>query len=482
MNKKNNLAKYRAIDSAHPNELEKIRATVLEDTKYLPKYHIYPKTGLLNDPNGLVFDGENYHIFYQWYPFDSIHGMKHWAHLITKDFINFSESIPIIPAQKFEIHGCYSGGALINNENLLCFYTGNTRQGEKLNRVSYQNVAIIDRATNEIKEKYCILKTPLGYTEHFRDPKPWIEQDKIKFICASQRDNLTGCATLFEYNSDNHTSKFLGELNIKGINNENVFMWECPDLFTLNNRDVFIWCPQGIKPDNNRFHNIYSCTYAIGHRIENNFSVIHWDELDRGFDFYAPQTFSGTNETILIGWIGVPNATYPSDIYSWQGMLTLPRVLEIKNNKLYQSPHKQVYSLIKNESKLELIAGAHNVNNLSECYIKSNIANKEFELNLFSSNDEQVKLSYKNNIFKVDRSKTMQTEFMQQYGSVREVEMLSLNMLEIFIDNSVIEIYINNGEFTLTMRFFMQENNNNLELMGDIILEVFALDNIHLWN
>ena len=46
------------------------------DTKYRPKYHISPKVGWLNDPNGLCQLNGLYHIFYQYSPFDTKPGLN----------------------------------------------------------------------------------------------------------------------------------------------------------------------------------------------------------------------------------------------------------------------------------------------------------------------------------------------------------------------------------------------------------------------
>ena len=81
-----NNGKYKSLLAAESGELADIAQTVQKDKDFRPHFHIAPPTGLMNDPNGLIFDGEKYHLFYQWFPFDAIHGMKHWKHLITKDF------------------------------------------------------------------------------------------------------------------------------------------------------------------------------------------------------------------------------------------------------------------------------------------------------------------------------------------------------------------------------------------------------------
>ena len=465
------MQKYRTIKTAKENEIENIEEYVKSDKNYLPSFHIYPKSGLLNDPNGLIFDGEKYHIFYQWYPFDSIHGMKHWKHMTTKDFITFEEEETLIPEKEFESHGCYSGGAIKIDEDILCFYTGNTKQGMNLDRVSYQNIAVYNQGDKKFTDKYIVAKTPNGYTQHFRDPKPWIVNGEIRFICGAQREDESGTAVIFSYDKDKRSSKVIGELEIESFDNENVFMWECPDLFKLDKKDVFIWCPQGIKKDKHKFNNNYSTLYATGELVDNKIQSSYIDQLDYGFDFYAPQTFTDKEDTLLIGWAGIPDAIYPSDKYKWQGMLTIPKVIEIQENKLIQKPHKSIYSLIQKETK-DI--------NLSKSYIKSYINNEEFELKLFKNKETFISISYKNNIFTLDRENTKQTEFMKKYGSKRSVEINDFKNIEIFIDNSIIEIFINEGEYVFTSRFFIENKSNEIEMMGDLKIEVYNMKAINL--
>lgn len=43
------------------------------------KLHVQPPVGWLNDPNGLCQIGDEYHVFYQYGPFDPTGGVKHWG-------------------------------------------------------------------------------------------------------------------------------------------------------------------------------------------------------------------------------------------------------------------------------------------------------------------------------------------------------------------------------------------------------------------
>ena len=241
-----NNGKYKSILAAESGELAEIAQTVQKDKDFRPHFHIAPPTGLMNDPNGLIFDGEKYHLFYQWFPFDAIHGMKHWKHLITKDFQHYQSADDLIPCELFESHGCYSGGALKVGDKLAMFYTGNTRRPSDNQRVPYQNLAIFDLDGKLLSKRPLIENAPEGYTEHVRDPKPYFtENGKIRFICGAQRENLTGTAIIFEMDNLEDTPRLLGELSLPAFDNTNVFMWECPDLLKLGDKDVFIWSPQG---------------------------------------------------------------------------------------------------------------------------------------------------------------------------------------------------------------------------------------------
>ena len=49
------------------------------------KYHLEPDRGLLNDPNGLVFYKDMYHVFFQWNRFEKNHSYKERGHFTSKD-------------------------------------------------------------------------------------------------------------------------------------------------------------------------------------------------------------------------------------------------------------------------------------------------------------------------------------------------------------------------------------------------------------
>ena len=478
-----NNGKYKSILAAESGELAEIAQTVKKDKDFRPHFHIAPPTGLMNDPNGLIFDGEKYHLFYQWFPFDAIHGMKHWKHLITKDFQHYQSADDLIPCELFESHGCYSGGALKVGDKLAMFYTGNTRRPSDNQRIPFQNLAIFDLDGKLLSKRPLIENAPEGYTEHVRDPKPYFtENGKIRFICGAQRENLTGTAIIFEMDNLEDTPRLLGELSLPAFDNTNVFMWECPDLLKLGDKDVFIWSPQGKDREAHQFQNNYHATYAVGKLTELTFEAEYIGELDQGFDFYAPQTFGGLEnktQAVLFGWIGLPDLTYPTDKFKWHSALTLPRELRLEGTKIYQRPIAKTYENLTALSTFHLNGNAE-IADLDRAYVKFEAHNQAFDLTFFQNEQGQsLRLSYENGLVCLDRSQSEQTELMETFGSKRFCEIANLQTVEIFFDRSIVEIFFNHGEKAMTSRFFIENRKNTMTGSRPLDLMVGYLPVIH---
>ena len=108
-------------------EHENDREAVAKDPMRL-KFHLMPKTGWLNDPNGLCQFCGTYHIYYQYTPFEPTGELKLWGHYTTKDFVSFVDEGPVLfPDSEFDAHGVYSGSAFVKGDTIHYFYTGNLK-------------------------------------------------------------------------------------------------------------------------------------------------------------------------------------------------------------------------------------------------------------------------------------------------------------------------------------------------------------------
>ena len=96
--------------------------------KFEPGYHIRPPKGWLNDPNGLSFFKGCYHVFYQYVPDNPNGGLKYWGHYRSVDLIDWEECpVMLSPDQDYDKNGVYSGSAIIKDDKMYLFYTGNVK-------------------------------------------------------------------------------------------------------------------------------------------------------------------------------------------------------------------------------------------------------------------------------------------------------------------------------------------------------------------
>ena len=91
-----------------------------------PEFHLSPKVGWMNDPNGFSYYKDKFHLYYQYYPYDSQWGPMHWGHVVSDDLLHW-EYLPsaIAPDMPYDYVGCFSGSAIeLPDGKQLFMYTG----------------------------------------------------------------------------------------------------------------------------------------------------------------------------------------------------------------------------------------------------------------------------------------------------------------------------------------------------------------------
>lgn len=77
----------------------------------VPRLHVRPRRGWLNDPNGLCRVDGVYHVFFQHNPDEPVHGRIHWGHVSSTDLLTWTEH-PVALAPRPggpDAAGCWSG-------------------------------------------------------------------------------------------------------------------------------------------------------------------------------------------------------------------------------------------------------------------------------------------------------------------------------------------------------------------------------------
>lgn len=414
-------------------------------------YHITPHQGLINDPNGLVYYKGRHHVFFQWNQEGVTHEQKSWGHVSTADFVNWTTHLSALePTDEFDRDGCYSGSAIVYDDRLFLFYTGNVR-GENGERITTQCLAVSDDGIHFTK-KGPVIQQLSGYTGHIRDPKVWRGEDgRWWMVLGAQTVDLKGAALLYQsddlYNWQFH-SRLLEEKGDFG------FMWECPDLLVVDQQSVLILSPQGLDADGYRLNNLYHSGYMMGSLDDKmRFTAdSEFEELDRGFEFYAPQTYQlPDGRTILYAWMGLMSPedeqSFPTIADGWIHALTLPRQLRLVSGKLYQQPLKELEQLrtdaVKgvNSQKIEMELASLQ----SELVFQWPSGASPFQLTLRG----EIQLSYDQLTLSVTR-----TNWRTGEKESRRVELTEpLTELRLFMEESSLEVFVNQGQECFSLRY-----------------------------
>lgn len=420
------------------------------DTMYRPKYHISPKVGWLNDPNGLCQFNGLYHIFYQYSPFDTKPGLNYWGHCTTKDFINYEYHAPALCSdEKFDCHGVYSGSAIIDDGSINIFYTGNVKQIGNFDYITngreHNTIRVTSKDGFNFNQKQLLMANsdyPKDVTCHVRDPKVWKENNLYYMILGSRRIDDVGEVLVYQ-SSDLNTWNLVNRLTTK---EKFGYMWECPDMYDFNGTKVLAVSPQGIEPNGYLYNNIYQSGYfVIDGDFTNEYSLSKFTELDRGFDFYAPQSFvDEKNRRILIGWLGLPDIDeyYSNPTGDWVHMLTIPRELSFKDGKVYQNPLQELRKLRKSTNNFSCNGErTFHIDTTFELIIENLKENFTIQL-------DDVIMLYNGKIFKLKFGKSGMGR------TSRAVEIDKAYKVQIFCDNSSLEIFLNDGEEVFSSRFY----------------------------
>ncbi len=348
MMKQSKLAKARAYETT-------FGAQILPEER--PLFHVTPTVGWLNDPNGFsVYQGE-YHLFYQYHPYDIHWGPMHWGHMKSHDLIRW-ERLPaaLAPDKEYDKNGVFSGSAVeLPDGRHLLMYTG--VQGNDCTSACRQTQCLaVGDGINYQKYKQNPVLTADAipepcYAKDFRDPKIWHEPEENCFfsVAGIRVQDQSGAVALFSSKDGFHWN-FVNILDRS--RNQYGRMWECPDFFELDEKAVLIVSPQEMQAQGLTFHGGNDVICLIGNydHAEHQFSRETVTAVDYGLDFYAPQTLKTPDgRRVMIGWMqSWENSHLSRDNAKWQGMCTIPRELFLNKGQLIQNPIKELENYRRN--------------------------------------------------------------------------------------------------------------------------------------
>ena len=468
------------------------------NARWYPLYHIVPPAGWSNDPNGFCVYKGQYHFFYQHYPYASTWRAMHWGHVVSDDLAHWKHLPVALEPDKIydasEFGGCFSGSALEKDGKLYLLYTGHIQlpvlTPEGIGRIETQNVAISDDGVNftKIKENP-VLYAPSDkgdiHAGDFRDPKMWKHGNKYYAVIGS-KNKAGNRAQMLLFDSEDLINWNFKSIMAYSQGNEGT-MWECPNFAEIDGQEAVIMSPIGMKAEGKKYLNFFQAGYILG-KLNYDTGIFtktsNFDMLDYGFDFYAPQiTQTPDGRCIMIGWLAMWNPPAGNVLFEhidgWAGLMTVPRELHIKDGKIISVPVPELKSLrigeksysnvaVSNKTSLDGVKG--DTGELVTTIDSKNAAG--FSMELRSGDTEKTVLSYDkaSGILKLNRDKG------GNVAGEREIKLTPSDKinLQIFLDRSSIEIFINGGEYVMSVRVYPKTTSQDIVFIpnnGTITLE-----------
>ncbi len=463
------------------------RLLLTRKDRWYPVFHIAPKAGWLNDPNGLIYFKDRYQVYFQHNPFSSEWGTMHWGHVSSTDMVTWRrEPIAFAPSIEEDEDGVFSGCAVTSDdgETLYVYYTGHRwRNGVNEDE---GNLQVQMMATSEdgvtFHDKKLIIDSPEGFV-HFRDPKVWKMGDTWYMVLGASSTESRGQVWLY-------TSKDMRDWVFERVlfedPDENVFMLECPDFIPFGDKWAVQYGPMGAKPAGYSSRNMVCSGYVVGDwKPGEDFKPLtEYRMSDWGHNYYAPQTFEAPDgRRIVLGWMGavdLPPASQKDD--GWCGQLTVPRVLTLSDDlTLISQPVEELKKLRGEEVDFGAFeVGANDTFTLSE---DAGPVEIEAVFNMAETTSERIGflvhrtpagehtyVGYDDLAGTVFIDRRLAGNGDKGYRAVDVRDQVSAGedlKLRIFVDNGSVEVFINDGREVASSLIFPADGTRALQLASE---------------
>lgn len=467
------------------------------------QYHFTPPSGWMNDPNGMVYYDDEYHLFYQHNPDSTVWGPMHWGHAVSKDLVHW-EHLPIA-LYPDSIGTIFSGSAVVDLENtsglgtaenppMIAIYTYHDAEGEEAGSNDFQSQGIafsVDKGRNWTKYDQNPVLTSPGIKD-FRDPKVmWFEDRKEWIMTLAVKDHISFYASPDLKNWELQSEFGLGIGAHGGV-------WECPDLFKMKieGSEEEKWVllvsinpggPNGGSATQYFVGDFDGNVFVMDKEFESGLTEEGiW--IDYGRDNYAGVTWSNVPEDddrrLFMGWMSNWNYANVVPTQDWRSAMTVVRNLSLEETaagiRLISNPVKELKDLRSESYTIQ----AQSIGNALEVSKDATFKTPTFELDLdlkaadslasfsieLSNNkDQKIIIGYDavSKRYYIDRDKAGDHSFSEQFEGIQNGPRIATGTsfpIKILFDLASVELFADNGKTVMTSIFFPDEEFTNIRL------------------
>ena len=416
--------------------------------------HLRAPGNWINDPNGFIYYKGQYHLFYQHFPYAPRWGTMHWGHAVSSDLVHWEHlGIALFPSKDYDRNGIFSGSAMEIDGRMYLYYSGVkylSPQPEDIHMPqdgqfqACQALLISEDGFHfdnwGAKQQIIpvITDSQVGDPQNTRDPNVWREGDSYYMVLGSTCDSSVG-RILFYRSDDGRSWTYANQYTSPELGTT----LECPALVPLDDGYLFLGSPMGILADGLKYQDqaVYAradfdpktCAFSLRERLM---------FLDYGLDFYAPQSIlDREGRRVLIGWMRMPKpaTNLGKERGDWSGMMSLPRVVQVRNGQVCFQVHPNVEACFT-----RLVSDLSPLSEHKPVRLQGTIRNGQ------SWNLGGYQIQMGDGRIQTDRS--MVFDHLEGFRLTAQSPQLAEDhcQLDVFVDENLIEIFINEGQYVLS--------------------------------
>jgi beta-fructofuranosidase len=432
-----------------------------------PQYHLLPLANWTNETHGLLYHNGLYHIFNQKNGTNVFLGNINWGHFSSPDLIHWTEHRPVLtPEPGYDQMGIWSGHVVTDQEGSpALFYTGSDGSVFSICRASPQDSLLL---TWEKSHANPLIKgnPPQYHRADMRDPYVWKEDSTWYMVVGyGILEDSTEQGALLLYRSHDLTAwEYRGIFfHHKPWDETPGVFWEMPVFWKMGDKYLLLVNPIPYQ------HKPARAIYWVGEFKQERFIPDHeqprqLEIINRLLSPSVAQDEEGRTTAIAI----IPDLIPAEMQYQrgWTHLYSIPRLWELKDKVLHQSPHPALKKLrgtprhqsnlyLKEGDTLLLAKGQHlelllqlDISQTSSfnLIVGKNAHNGEATPLHFDLAKASLRIDHNNSSLDPGFEKRVEQGFFHH----RPQEPL---LLHLFVDGSVLEGFLNKQE-AFTTRFF----------------------------
>ena len=316
-----------------------------------PRYHGMPSQGWTNEPHGLIFANNRWHIFFQKNGNGPYMARLHWGHISSPDLCHWTEEpVALAPSELYDLKGCWSGCVfsdpdITNNEPYILYSAVNDSHCELM----------LARPLDADLRSWKKLGTPAirsPFPDDFRDPYYFRANGKPYFIVGCAANGL-GVATIHRYENGQWTSDGDTFFAPSGLADAGNF-WEMPTVTPMGDgRWLFTVTPLSTSYGVRTLYWVGTID-AAGHfrPLQSDPQTLELSGLARdGYGMLSPSIFQYGGKTLALGIVPDRASSMLNYTLGYAHLYSFPRELSLDaDGNLCQKPYEGLQSLRTEET------------------------------------------------------------------------------------------------------------------------------------